>query len=102
MQHGVKHRVAVQLTWCAHFGKLTQLQPQALDDFISLLRRQHATGDVLLIEAVQQFVEAAWVNRVAAVFQVQCQLEEVERLASLFKAAGPVSRDFLQHGGCFL
>ncbi len=85
MEQSIKHRVTVDGAGGAHFAQLCQLEPQALDNFVRLLFGQHTVGDIALEVGQQRLVGTFRVDRVAAVIELKRQLEQIERLACLFK-----------------
>ena len=98
VQHGIEHRVAVDSAGGSHFAQLSQFEPQRLDDFIGLLLRQRTAVDIVLVVRLQGFIGPFRVDRVAAVVQLERQLEQVECLAGFFETARRVSRNVVQNG----
>ena len=99
VEQGVEHRITVDRAGGAHFAQLRQLEPQRFDDFIRLLRGERAVVDIVLVVRQQGFVGAFRVDGVAAVIELERQLEQIKGLARLFEAARRMRRNVVQDGG---
>ena len=99
VEQGVEHRITVDRAGGAHFAQLRQLEPQRFDDFIRLLRGERAVVDIVLVVRQQGFVGAFRVDGVAAVIELERQLEQIKGLARLFEAARRMRRNMVQDGG---
>ena len=97
-QHSVEHRIAVNGAGGADFAQFRQLEPQALHELIRLLGIQRAAVDIALEVRQQRLVRPFRVDCIAAVIQLERQLEQIERLAGFFEITRWMGRHVVENG----